>query len=826
MARQATEDELILHNGFKYILEESRLDDADRADLKKRGLSDAFIDAMGFKSMPRSLQEGEELMGRVLTKHPEMKDWIEDKKIPGCSHDSRTGAYAFIWENGYFCPAYNDSIRTPDGPLFAGIQYRKTRELLPDDVKLHYPGSRGRQGDKKYIWLSGASTSSGKLAYDGNIVENESTDTEIAVDASMVNSIYAQGPHKLVSAEYDAMPDRQKFMTDKDGKDHPIVIVTEGVLKSSIAYYNLGGKYTVIGVPGTESVLSSYETLKDTMKDAYVLEAFDADKDENPNVERASHKLCEDAVKRFGAYACESITWPHNEADIKKAFEGCKFIPTPSDTKGIDDISNAVRLNGGGKLPMHFNELNGRFVTREKDMGNFTAGSADLNEHPNLSPYGKKLSKSVAATAATYGLDMSPDGLAMSDTVIDSSLGKRLGKVIFAPDVEPIPDSDLKLGIGINKKEADKTKDMQKGSKGMTVEQFLNGAASPDRTSNRVVDINETIYGKNNELNPGEAAYNLRYSALREHERGDDESFLDKLTPQMRSIVEKPFIKYAERVRDIEDYQINNKDTLGYPDLAKCEMAKSDDLQALQSDIQKGLKENHMTIQPADASVMQDMWQTLGAEALYNKQAEPGTKLYSDNRASKMGYSFHQKPDAKHFANSMDQMSRTSSPLLDKMPDKMLVTPMGAYLCAEPEDLTAKMGVPRTEHYRVEGSMLQKYPGTNHAVICPAHVADKNGRPSSSMRLEYKEGDATKKAQVLIPVTAVIGQEAAEKQLINVDEKVRELPKSARIKQGNAMRAMVDAANTALSTPVATKKYHEIQSAQAQMQGQITSPAD
>lgn len=334
MARTLDAQDQLESDVFHALMEAADLKDVDKNDLMNRGYTEEMIQQMNFKSMPHTLDEATELVDRMLSKHPELEDAIRQGRTPGCFVRADNGKCATLWEYGYYCPAYDDNAVTNNGTrTIAGIQLRKSRPLVLDFGN----------GDPKYTWLrSGVSPQ--MLVADGYVNSKGEPDYGRVQDQSMGQN-FKRG---VTAAIYKG----GKTMTDASGKEHPVVIITEGVLKSSLAYYGMGkntgdikDKYTVIGLPGVGMMPSCMSQIKETLNDAVVIECFDADKKTNDNVMTFSNRIGIDAIQDGNAFMTIHGNWDDMQNDYIAALEAAGETPEKAaadadhDTKGIDDVS-------------------------------------------------------------------------------------------------------------------------------------------------------------------------------------------------------------------------------------------------------------------------------------------------------------------------------------------------------------------------------------------------------------------------------------------------------------------------------------------------------
>ena len=259
-------------------------------DLLNRGFTKSQIVEFQYKSLPKTEEESKKLVNELL------KEGYDLSKAPGFAIAGDGGAYSTQFMNdAYFCPA-----RDTEKGLLYGMQIRNCNK---EEAK--------RFG--KYTWFSagrnglGLSSSQPAAYYQGNMTMNVG------------------------------------------GKERPVILITEGVLKCNLAYLGMGRQIGIVGMAGVygEKGLYAYDEkgeaepldpsdARHLFKDAIVVECFDADFVKNKNVRGASYRVRNELIDNYGAYATCRMTWDD---------EG----------KGIDDF--VVDCNREGK-DIHFNLSN------------------------------------------------------------------------------------------------------------------------------------------------------------------------------------------------------------------------------------------------------------------------------------------------------------------------------------------------------------------------------------------------------------------------------------------------------------------------------------
>ena len=251
-------------------------------DLLNRGFTKEQIVEFQYKSLPQTKEEADAIIDSLRA------DGWDLSKAPGFAIAEDGGAFSTqTMKDGYFCPA-----RDTETGLLYGMQIRNCDK---EEAKKY----------GKYTWFS-----AGKNA--------------IGLSSSQPAAYY-QG----------------NMTMEVDGKERPVILITEGVLKCNLAYLGMGRQVGIVGMAGVfgQKGLYSYdekgeaETLnpeeaRHLFKDAIVIECFDADFVKNKNVRGASYRIRNELVDNYGAYATARMTWDD---------EG----------KGIDDF--VVDCNRAGK---------------------------------------------------------------------------------------------------------------------------------------------------------------------------------------------------------------------------------------------------------------------------------------------------------------------------------------------------------------------------------------------------------------------------------------------------------------------------------------------
>lgn len=220
---------------YRDLLKISSLSEKHKADLLRRGFTEKMIDLFGFKDAPTNgMKTARELVA------------MGDNPIgtPGFYNNSFALTIAGIKESGYFCPAYYPKqvsreellkefiaangnllcVKTNDGRYFV-------YDITGFQKRVDFP-----KDGNKYKWLSSSERRDG--------VSSGSPST----------CLIGTTPH--------------------------VVIITEGILKATVTYSLLGGKYTVVGVPGVKSLGGLRRLIAEGFitKDDLIFEAFDMDK--------------------------------------------------------------------------------------------------------------------------------------------------------------------------------------------------------------------------------------------------------------------------------------------------------------------------------------------------------------------------------------------------------------------------------------------------------------------------------------------------------------------------------------------------------------------
>lgn len=232
-------------------------------DLLNRGFTKEQITEFKYKSLPQTKEEADSLVKSL------MDDGWDLSKAPGFAIAEDGGAFSTrIMNDGYFCPAHDTETNT-----LYGMQIRNCNK---EEAKKY----------GKYTWFSaggdaiGLSSSQPAAYYEGNMT------------------------------------------MDVGGKERPVILITEGVLKCNLAYLGMGRQIGIVGMAGVYGQKGLYvydekgeaETLapedaRHLFKDAIVVECFDADFVKNKNVRGASYRIRNELVDKYGAYATCRMTW-------------------------------------------------------------------------------------------------------------------------------------------------------------------------------------------------------------------------------------------------------------------------------------------------------------------------------------------------------------------------------------------------------------------------------------------------------------------------------------------------------------------------------------
>lgn len=275
---------------WKAYLDKLVLRPEHELDLLNRGFTKEPIVEFGYKSLPQTKEESDRILSELVD-----EGW-DLSKAPGYAIEEDGGAFsAQIMKDGYFCPA-----RDTEEDILYGMQIRNC-----DKEEAEKYG--------KYTWFS-----AGKNA--------------IGLSSSQPAAYY-----------------KGSMTANVDGKERPVILITEGVLKCNLAYLGMGRQIGIVGMAGVYGQKGLYvydekgeaETLPENearhlFKDAIVVECFDADFVKNKNVRNASYRIRNQLVDNYGAYATCRMTWED---------EG----------KGIDDY--VVDCNRAGK-DIHYNLSN------------------------------------------------------------------------------------------------------------------------------------------------------------------------------------------------------------------------------------------------------------------------------------------------------------------------------------------------------------------------------------------------------------------------------------------------------------------------------------
>ena len=121
--------------------------------------------------------------------------------------------------------------------------------------------------------------------------------------------------------------------------DSSLVIITEGILKATLTYEMLGGKFSVIGVAGA-GTLSGLEPYQNYLEDKTILEAYDMDKrpiKDKPESVKKANNITKYVIKLKNALpkSCvfTSLYWNYDDCYWK------------GEIKGIDDYLVSLNAN-------------------------------------------------------------------------------------------------------------------------------------------------------------------------------------------------------------------------------------------------------------------------------------------------------------------------------------------------------------------------------------------------------------------------------------------------------------------------------------------------
>ena len=195
------------------------LEDEHRKELLRRGFTDAWIDKLGFRSMP-NYAIAQEITQFLVEKQRKLigDPWFyEDEKTGKMTMRVMPGIILPIWHKNKLVGAqvYSDAVIKA--------------KLYPDNNEYREKAA----GIAKYMHLS--------------------------------TSKFRKGISSGVSCSY--LP----------GRDESIVIVTEGILKSMLAYALCDGTVSFVGVPGVQAQAGIEDILSLIKEDAVIFEAFDMD---------------------------------------------------------------------------------------------------------------------------------------------------------------------------------------------------------------------------------------------------------------------------------------------------------------------------------------------------------------------------------------------------------------------------------------------------------------------------------------------------------------------------------------------------------------------
>lgn len=265
------------------------LADDHRADMRKRGLPDAFMDARGYKTLPVEREDRYRLARQMHT------DGYSVRYLPGFYMDD-SGDYALTQcKRGYLIP-----VRYLNGQI-EGYQIRI------DSGKLRYKKHRDRNGG-------------------------------FILDENGRPALFADGKFRCLSTPGARMGGTfhsvchyaGAYIWDEDRKDLVPVIkkrsvkFTEGPLKADVYYYLTGEP--MIGILGVNNVRQLRKTILDILsyypETDTIEDCLDMDYLDNPNVEKA-------------VLAAENMVRDLGLKYVRKTWNP-KF-------KGVDDFALAVR---------------------------------------------------------------------------------------------------------------------------------------------------------------------------------------------------------------------------------------------------------------------------------------------------------------------------------------------------------------------------------------------------------------------------------------------------------------------------------------------------
>lgn len=318
-------DDVTVDKVYRDLLSISPLSEGHKADLLRRGFTEKMINLFGFKDAPTNGM-------KTVRDLNAMGDIV--KGVPGFYDNSFAFTIAGVKKAGYLCPVYHPHEVSRD-ELFKKFATDKnllcvkrgdgryfTYRIVGFQKRVDHPDD-----GNKYVWLS-------------------SSDRKDGVSSGSPSTCLI-------------------------GTTSHVVVITEGILKATVTYSLLNGKYTVIGVPGVKSLVGFKKLLRGGFitKDDLVFEAFDMDK--APMTDSAFMKAFDSREERHRSMSLDAyrIHMKEKQENIKSAADalcelvtsstGAKIIPVKWDDtadkkwygnfKGIDDML----LNDGAVEGFH-----------------------------------------------------------------------------------------------------------------------------------------------------------------------------------------------------------------------------------------------------------------------------------------------------------------------------------------------------------------------------------------------------------------------------------------------------------------------------------------